>query len=57
MIVSYVWVLAFIKSVLCFFLRFWGQDVALMKESSQAFPLNLNLNGFMISSKKIFLVS
>ena len=34
----YVWVFAFIKSAMCFFLRFWRQRVTLMKESSQAFP-------------------
>ena len=37
----------------CFFLRFWRQRVALMKESSQVFPLNLNCGsaaGFMTSN-------
>ena len=38
----YVWVFAFIKSALCFFLRFWRQRVALMKESRKPFSLNLN---------------
>ena len=32
----------YIKSALCFSLRSWRQRVALMKESSQVFPLNLN---------------
>ena len=32
----------FIKSTLCFSLRSWRQRVALMKECSQDFPLNLN---------------
>ena len=57
---SWVWVLAFIKSALCFFLRFWRQRVALMKESSQVFPLNLNCGsaaGFMTTSEKSFLGS
>ena len=32
----------YIKSALFFSLRSWRQRVALMKESSQVFPLNLN---------------
>ena len=35
----YIWVLAFIKSAVCFFLRFWRQCVALMKESCKPIPL------------------
>ena len=34
----WVWVFASNKSALCFFLRFWWQRVALMKESRNLFP-------------------
>ena len=37
-----IFVFSHIKSVLCFFLRLWRQRVALMKESSQVFLLNLS---------------
>ena len=55
----YVWVFAFIKAALCFFLRFWRQRIALMKKVRKPFPLNLNRGsvvGFMTSSEKSFWV-
>ena len=48
----YVWVFAFIKSALCFFLRLWRQRVALMKESRKPF----SVARFMTSSEKSFWV-
>ena len=48
----YVWVFAFIKSGMCFFLRFWRQQVALVKESCKPFPAAR----FMTSNEKSFWV-
>ena len=39
----YVWVFAFIKSALSFFLRFWRQRVALMKECRKPFFFGLSV--------------